>query len=49
MLPNKCYTKLDNQRTVEDWSKIAFYINDLLKDGYKLILGECDEIDSDRV
>ena len=49
MLPNKCYTKLDNQRTVEDWNKIAFYIDDLLKDGYKLILGECDEIDSYRV
>lgn len=49
MFPNKCYTKLDNQRTVEDWSKIAFYMDELLEDGYKLVLGECNEINSDWV
>ena len=49
MFPDKCYTKIDQQRIGEDWSKIAFYINDLLEDGYKLILGEYNEIDSDRV
>ena len=49
MFPDKCYTKIDQKRIGEDWSKIAFYINDLLEDGYKLILGECNEIDSDWV
>ena len=40
MFPDKCFTKLDEKRSVEDWNKIAFYMDDILEEGYRLELEE---------
>ena len=34
MYPDKCYTKVGTNEMVKDWSKIAFYMDELLEDGY---------------
>lgn len=40
MFPDRFFKKADDKRSVEDWDKIVANIDELLEDGYVMMLGE---------